>query len=205
MLRAADEPERRGRAGVGHVSAADGSTIVQPIAIAANSRHTINVETVDPQLANTPVSVRVTADIGIVVERAMYWPDASVGWREAHNNFGVTQLGLRWGIADGRIGGARGHDTYILLANPNAFPSEVSVRFFKAGVSASRTYTLQPTSRTNIWTSQDVPELGDGVFSAEVQVLNYVPIAMEKAMYWNAGGETWAAGTSVTATRLPPR
>ena len=50
-----------------------------------------------------------------------------------------------------------------------------------------------------------MPELGEGLFTAEVQVLNYVPIAVEKAMYWNAAGETWAAGTSVTATRLPPR
>ncbi len=32
----------------------------------------------------------------------------SIGWREAHNSFGVTQSALRWGIADGRIGTARG-------------------------------------------------------------------------------------------------
>jgi hypothetical protein len=38
----------------------------------------------------------------------------------------------------------------------------------------------------------------------EVEVLNYVPIAVEKAMYWNAEGMIWAAGTNVTATRLPP-
>ena len=37
----------------------------------------------------------------------MYWPDISSGWREAHNSFGVTQSALRWGVADGRIGGAR--------------------------------------------------------------------------------------------------
>jgi hypothetical protein len=42
------------------------------------------------------------------------------------------------------------------------------------------------------------------VFSAEVQVVNYIPIAVEKAMYWNADGITWAAGTNVAATRLPP-
>jgi hypothetical protein len=183
----------------------DGATIVQSITLPPHSRQTINVETVDPQLANTPVSIRVTADTGIVVERAMYWPDTGAGWQEAHNSFGVTQLGLRWGVADGRIGGPRGHDTYILLANPNAFASEVTVRFFKPGASATRTYTLPPTSRTNIWISQDVPELGEGLFTAEVQVLNYMPIAVEKAMYWNAGGVAWAAGTNVTATRLPPR
>jgi hypothetical protein len=37
-----------------------------------------------------------------------------------------------------------------------------------------------------------------------VQVLNYQPIAVEKALYWNAGAEVFAGGTNVTATRLPP-
>ena len=50
-----------------------------------------------------------------------------------------------------------------------------------------------------------MPELGDGLFSAEIQVLNYQPIAVEKAMYWNAGGADLGGGTGVTATLLPPR
>jgi hypothetical protein len=49
-----------------------------------------------------------------------------------------------------------------------------------------------------------VPELGDGQFSLDVQVRNYQPIAVEKALYWNAGTEVFAGGTNVTATRLPP-
>jgi hypothetical protein len=69
----------------------------------------------------------------------------------------------------------------------------------------TRTYTLAPTSRRNVQVSADVPTLGEGVFTAEIQVLNEQPIAVEKAMYWNAVGEIWAAGTNVTATRLPPR
>ena len=53
--------------------------------------------------------------------------------------------------------------------------------------------------------NNDVPELGDGNFSADVQVLNYQPIAVEKALYWNARtASIWAGGTNVTATRLPP-
>jgi hypothetical protein len=72
-------------------------------------------------------------------------------------------------------------------------------------VSVTRQYTLQPTSRLNVQTSQDAPEIGEGVFTVEVDVLNYVPIAVEKAMYWNSEAAVWAAGTNVTATRLPPR
>jgi hypothetical protein len=29
------------------------------------------------------------------------------------------------------------------------------------------------------------------------------PIVVERALYWNVNGETWAAGTNATATRLP--
>ncbi len=65
--------------------------------------------------------------------------------------------------------------------------------------------SLPPTSRWNIQARSDVPELGEGTFSAEIQVLNYQPIAVEKAMYWDADGVMWAAGTNVTATLLPPR
>ena len=41
-------------------------------------------------------------------------------WFEAHNSFGLTAIGPKWGMAEGRVGGPRGFETYILLANPNA-------------------------------------------------------------------------------------
>jgi hypothetical protein len=42
------------------------------------------------------------------------------------------------------------------------------------------------------------------LWTCEKTLLNFQPIAVEKAMYWNADGVIWAAGTNVTATRLPP-
>ena len=134
----------------------------------------------------------------------MYWPNISQGWRDVHNSFGLTSLGLRWGLADGRIGGPRAHQTFILLANPNPHPAEVQVRFLKPAFTVTRTYTLAASSRRTVFVNSEVPELGDGPFGAEVQVLNYQSIAVEKAMYWNSGAEIFAAGTNVTATRLPP-
>ena len=183
-----------------------GATVTQPVQVAANGRLTINVETIDAQLADTAVSTTLASDLPIVVERAMYWPNIAVGWQEAHNSFGLSEAGLRWAIADGRIGGAREFQTYILLANPNPVAAEVQVRFLKSSTVEIRNYILPPTSRWNINAAADVPELGAGVFSAEVRVLNYQPIAVEKAMYWNdTGGAIWAGGTGVTATLLPPR
>jgi hypothetical protein len=81
----------------------------------------------------------------------------------------------------------------------------VQVRFLKPGVEITKDYRLNPTSRLTVHVSDDAPELGEGVFTAEIQVLNFQPIAVEKAMYWNAIGMIWAAGTNVTATRMPPR
>ena len=67
-----------------------------------------------------------------------------------------------------------------------------------------RSFVLEPTSRHNIWVNNDFPELGDGLFSAEVRVLDHQPIVVEKALSWNSGAEIWAAGTGVVATPLPP-
>ena len=181
-----------------------GATLTRTVTVPANGRRTINVETVDPQLAVADVSIALTSDIGVVVERAMYWPNISLGWRDAHNSFGLTSLALRWGLADCRIGGPRGHQTFILLANPNPHPAEVQVRYLKPTFTVTRTYTLGPSSRRTIFTNSEVPELGEGAFGAEVQVQNFQAIAVEKAMYWSSGGEAFAAGTNVTATRLPP-
>jgi subtilisin-like proprotein convertase family protein len=182
-----------------------GATVVQQVTIPPQSRHTINVETVDPQLANAAVSTTIVSDVGIIAERSMYWPALDQGWQETHNSFGVTTTGLRWGLADGRIGGPRAHQTYVLLANPNPVPAEVAVRFLRTGAApVIRSYTVAPTSRMNVWVNNDVPELGAGTFSVDVQVLNYQPIAVEKALYWDSEGAVWAGGTNVTATRLPP-
>ena len=183
----------------------DGTTIPQTVDVPPNGRKTIDLETVAPQLANTPVSTIVTSDVGIIAERSMYWPDISLGWQEAHNSIGVTEPALRWAVADGRIGGPRGYQTYILLANPNNVPAEVRVWFLQNGVPPLlRNYTLQPTSRTNI-PAGEIPEIGVGVpFSADVQVVNYQPIIVEKALYWNSGAQVWAAGTGTVGTPIPP-
>ncbi len=181
-----------------------GATIVRAVTIPTRSRVTINVETVDPALANADVSTTIVSDVGIVAERAMYWPHISQGWREAHNSFGVTESALRWGLADGRLGGPRSYQTFVLLANPNPHAAEVDVRFLKTGSIANRSYVLAPFSRRSIFVNSEVPELGDGQFGVDVQVRNFQPIAVEKALYWNSGTEVFAGGTNVTATRLPP-
>ena len=95
-----------------------GQTVVRSKVVPANGRLTVNIATEDPMLANAAVSTTVTADQPVVAERAMYWPGTPATWAEAHNSFGATTLGTKWGLAEGRVGMAQAFQTYILLANP---------------------------------------------------------------------------------------
>ncbi len=73
----------------------------------------------------------------------------------------------------------------------------------ESGAPIVRTYTLPPTSRFNIDVRTLVPELQDTSFGARIEVTNGVPIVVERSMYWNANGASWAGGTNALATPLP--
>jgi hypothetical protein len=49
--------------------------------------------------------------------------------------------------------------------------------------------------------AEQVPELSNEGFGALITADQ--PIFVERSMYSDAGGVTWAAGTVATATRLP--
>jgi hypothetical protein len=173
--------------------------------IAAHARLTVNIEGEAPELANTAVSTQVVASQPILVERSQYWPDPAPRWHEAHNSFGVTASGTKWGLAEGRVGGANHAQTYILLANPGTTAATVTITFLRDhGLpTVTKTFSVKPTSRFNVAAGPgtDVPELKDEQFGA--LVTSDQPIAVERALYWDANGQTWAAGTNATATRLP--
>jgi hypothetical protein len=112
-------------------------------------------------------------------------------------------LGTRWGLAEGRVGKASAFQTYILLANPSATAADVRVTFLRTnGTTVVKLFTVAPTSRFNV-DLNGVPELANEDFGALVEVLNGVGISVERAMYSNALGQFWAAGTNALATRLP--
>jgi autotransporter-associated beta strand protein len=180
-----------------------GQTVVRDVTVGPHARQTILVDAVDPLLANTSVSTVVTSNAPVIVERAMYWPEGK--WGEAHNSFGVTATALRWGMAEGRVGGARGYETYILLANPNPeTAAQVTVTFLPAnGAPIVRTYSVGRSSRFNINVGGMVPELDGQSFGATVRVTNNVGIAVERAMYWHANGQAWAGGSNAAAVPLP--
>jgi hypothetical protein len=182
-----------------------GATVTRTKMIPGEARLTVDVEGEDVRLANAAVATEVTSDLPILAERAMYWTRYP-NWYEAHNAFGVTSTGLRWALGEGRVGGPRGYETYIQLANPGATAATVTVTFLREGGLSPivQTDAVPATSRFNV-NANGVPGLRDGErFGALIE--STAPIAVERAMYSNAAsqpGIAWAAGTNATATKLP--
>jgi uncharacterized protein (TIGR03437 family) len=191
----------------------DGTKYTKVMSVPANSRQNIWVDVETPDgttgfpLANTAVSttVEVTNGVPIIVERAMWWPGDGNSWHEAHNSAGATVTGTAWALAEGEVGGAAGRETYVLIANTSSTAGQARVTLmFEDGTNVAKPFDLAATSRTNVAMAADFPESAGKRFGVLVESIGTTPaeIVVERAMYWNAGGGVWAAGTNALATRL---
>ena len=186
----------------------DGTVIVKTHTVAANSRFNIWVDGEHARLADTAVSttIRSTNGVPVIVERALWWPFGYGQWYEAHNSPGATSTGTRWALAEGEVGGTRGIETYILLANTSTTPGTVLVTLlFENQATVQKEFTVAPRSRFNVDVWSEFPAALGKRFGAVVESLGTTPaqIVVERAMYWNAAGQHWAAGTNALATKLP--
>jgi hypothetical protein len=172
--------------------------------VAAMSRLTINIAAEVPQLASAAVSTTVQAsDLPIVSERAMYWGPPGIGWREAHDSFGVTSSGTKWGLAEGRAGGARGYQTFVLVSNNTTKPAPLRATFVREdGQIIERAYTIGAAQRLNIEAS-GIPELANSNFGTVIESTAGVGINVESSIYWTINGVIWEGGGNTTATLLP--
>jgi len=181
----------------------NGTPIVKTHTITANQRVTVNIATEDPALSSAAVSTRIDADQPVVAERSQYWPHPA--WYEAHNSAGETTAGTKWGLAEGRVGGATNAQTYILIANPGSQPATVTATFLRTdGTTLVKTFAVGPTSRFTIavtGASGSVPELVDESFATVIDSTQ--PVIVGRSLYTDANGATWSAGTHATGTRLP--
>ena len=190
----------------------NGSVMTKDYTVAANSRFTIWVDeeqfpnlSGNRALANVNCSMRVrsTNAVPIIVERAMWWPQPN--WYEAHNAPGTTVTGTRWALAGGEVGGAGSLQTFVLVANTSATAGQARVTlYFEDGTSAQSTINLLANSRTNVSIADTFTSSLGRRFGIIVESLGATPaqLVVERAMYSNAGGVTWSAGTAAVATRL---
>ncbi len=159
-------------------------------------------------LADQALSATLTSlnGVAIIVERSMWWPRPSPTWVESHNSPGTTTTGTAWAVAEGEVGGTRGTETYLLVANTSDFPGSARVTVvIEGGVPQSATLALPPTSRTNIHVTESMfPGVTGNRFGAVIESLGGTPaqIVVERAMYSDANGIRWSAGSNAIATRL---
>jgi hypothetical protein len=201
----------------------DGSTCSTTSVVGPMSRYSLWVDaTVIPgcprDLADAAVSTTIASDVPVMAERAMWWPGPTPAtWTEAHNAAGATETGPRWGFADGEQGGARGHETYILIANTSPYGGNARVTLYlEDGPPLVQHVMLPANSRTNVAVGAATatggfgPGIGGKRFGAVIESLPVTgqngpaQIVVERAMYSNGpGAASWAAGTAILATRLP--
>jgi hypothetical protein len=185
-----------------------GGVVTRTRTIPAATRLTVNIALEDLGLSTGTTATGVTSDVGIVVERAMYWPFDPSQWQEAHNAFGVTGMVRQSALAEGRVGGPFNFQTFLLLANTdNNGPATVLVTFLReAGVAFQRFFVVPATSRLTITTGPGsmVPELANEAFGIRLSTSSEDrPVIAERALYSDANGITWAAGSAASATPLP--
>lgn len=187
----------------------DGTVITRPYTVGPRSRFTIWVDQEDPELANTAVStiVRSTNAVPVLVERSMWWPGGGNTWQEGHASAGATQAGVRWALAEGEVGGTANTSTYILIANTSTTAGSAKVTlYFEDGTSANRTFPLSATSRFNVDVLAEFPASAGRRFGAVVESEGSTPaqVVVERAIYSDALGLRWAAGSNALGTLLTP-
>ena len=181
-----------------------GQTVTRNHSVPANARLTVNIESEGSTiLNNAAVATRVQATSPVIVERAQYWPNTPGEWFEAHNAFGVTTAATRWGLAEGQVGLFEQANTYILLANNGSSAANVTIDYIRENnVPVTKSYVVPANARLTVAPGVIVPELREEKFGAVIT--SSQPIVVERALYWNANGEFWSAGTDATATALLP-
>jgi hypothetical protein len=158
-------------------------------------------------LANTDVAAVVDVLNGqpIIVERAMYLSKPGETFASGHESAGVTAPATSWFLAEGATGSY--FDLFILVANPSPTAAQARVRYLLAsGQVVTRDYTVGANSRFNIWVDHEDPALAEAAVSTTLQVLNGVPVIVERAMWWPGDASQWfeahnSPGSTATGTK----
>lgn len=128
-------------------------------------------------------STTVKASGPIGVDRTMTWDKTTYS---GHAETGVVSASRKWYFAEGATIG--GFNLFYLLQNPSAAPVDVEARFLLGtGQVFTKSYTLTPNSRFNIWANVEningATPLASAELSAEFTVVSGAEIIAERAMY----------------------
>ncbi len=174
-----------------------GSPIVQNATLPARSRATVHVDKVSGlEGAEVSTVVASTAGIPLAVERSMFW-DAR--YYAGHTGSSVDRPSQDWVFAEGSQGF---FSTYVLLANANTSPSDVTLTFLReADTPVVKTVTVPASARLTIDCST-IPEIVYPSFG--IAVHGSLPIVAERAMYFgNTPTRTFSGGNESAGVTAP--
>lgn len=151
-----------------------GSPVTVTKHVAANTRATFDVA---DDIGANDASIKVTSDVPVIPERAMYRNQR----REGHDSIGTTQSARDYFLAEGTS--AWGYTTYVLIQNPNDEAARVTVTYMTGGgPKAQPSFTMPASSRKTIRVNDFLPNTD---FSTKVH--GTLPIIAERAVYWDNG------------------
>jgi len=159
-----------------------GSNVTRNLTIDPNKRFTIQVQDAGDPNGLGPgfaFATKITSDVGIVAERAMYWNNFTAG----HDSIGASQPKTTWYLPEGYTGS--NFATSILLQNPNNAQAHVTVEYqIQGGSNVTRNLTIDPNKRFTIQVQDagDPNGLGPG-FAFATKITSDVGIVAEHAIY----------------------
>jgi hypothetical protein len=151
-----------------------------------------------PELLMQSFGTTVQADAPILVERAMYFRNGQPMFVGGAAAGAVSAPATHWFLPEGQAGGF--FSTFILVANPNPTPVDLTIRYLTAGgVARTDHLTLGATQR---WTVNlnDLPELANSDVSTDISASG--PVVAERSMYWPNSGPWYGSHNSVGLTEL---
>ena len=152
------------------------------------TRHTVTAATIAAQ-TGAPFSTIVESDVPLVVDRTMSWDASGYG---SHAETAIVAPSTTWFLAEGSTADA--FELFYLLQNPHDVPVRATVRYLLPAPHqpVTKTYTLRPHSRTTITVAGENAALASADVSAAITAER--PIIVERAMYRDLPGQTFAAG-----------
>ncbi|HTV01014.1 MAG TPA: hypothetical protein VMF13_10765, partial [Luteitalea sp.] len=151
-----------------------------------------------PTLTATEFAVVVEATSPVVADRRMTW-DLVTGYG-SHASTGVAAPATTWYFAEGATVG--GLQTFLLLQNPGTVDGVADIEYLLAnGTQVTRSHAVPAGSRVTVWVNQEGAPLGSNEFATVVR--STVPMVAERALYRDAGGQVFAAGTNAIGVTAP--
>jgi hypothetical protein len=165
----------------------DGSEVQALFDLGPMARMTLDTANL-PGLENSAFSTIVDTAVPIVVDRTMSWDSSRYG---SHAETAVVAPSQTWYFAEGAT--HSGFQLFYLLQNPQDIDAQVDIEFLRPAPLAPvrKSYTVPARTRQNVWVNTE-SDLDGTDLSATIT--SSVPVIVERAMYRNGVGQTFAAG-----------